>query len=79
MLTYNSATLYACRFDIRLMQTGRMKGQAFVGLPEGGVAARALQETNGYMLHGKPMVVVSTKYCVLEQGWKCTWYSAHLI
>ena len=47
------------RFDIRLMQTGRMKGQAFIGLPDEGVAKRALQDTNGYILHNKPMVVVS--------------------
>ena len=43
---------------MRLMQTGRMKGQAFVGLPDENVAARALKETNGYILHGKAMVVV---------------------
>ena len=46
------------------MQTGRMKGQAFVGLPDEGVAARALKETNGYILHGKPMVVVSDVNCL---------------
>lgn len=44
-------------FDIRLMQTGRMKGQAFIGLPSEEIAARALRETNGYLLHDKPMVV----------------------
>ena len=44
------------------MQSGRMKGQAFVGLPSETVASRALQETNGYVLHGKPMVVVSFSY-----------------
>ena len=49
-----------CRFDIRVMQSGRMKGQAFVGLPSEAVAEQALQETNGYMLQGKPIVVVST-------------------
>ena len=42
------------------MQSGRMKGQAFVGMPDGEMAAEALQDTNGYMLHGKPMVVVSS-------------------
>lgn len=45
------------------MQTGRMKGQAFVGLPDEGVAARALKETNGYILQGKPMVVVREHAC----------------
>ena len=36
-----------------------MKGQAFVGMPDTEVAGQALQDTNGYLLHGKPMVVVS--------------------
>ncbi len=48
------------RFDIRLMQSGRMKGQAFVGMPDREIAAEALRDTNGYVLHGKPMVVVSS-------------------
>ena len=47
------------RFDIRLMQQGRMKGQAFIGLPSEEAAVRAVEETNGYTLHGRPMVVVS--------------------
>ncbi|KAM5295022.1 RNA-binding region-containing protein 3 isoform 2-T4 [Glossophaga mutica] len=44
-------------FDIRLMKEGRMKGQAFVGLPNERAAAKALKEANGYVLFGKPMVV----------------------
>ncbi|XP_007949786.1 RNA-binding region-containing protein 3 [Orycteropus afer afer] len=44
-------------FDIRLMKEGRMKGQAFVGLPNEKAAAKALKEVNGYVLFGKPMVV----------------------
>ncbi|XP_066208745.1 RNA-binding region-containing protein 3 [Saccopteryx leptura] len=44
-------------FDIRLMKEGRMKGQAFIGLPDEKAAARALKEANGYVLFGKPMVV----------------------
>lgn len=47
------------RFDIRLMKEGRMKGQAFIGLPNEKAAAKALKETNGYLLFDKPMVVVS--------------------
>ena len=47
------------RFDIRLMQQGRMKGQAFIGLPSEEAAVTAVEETNGYTLHGRPMVVVS--------------------
>ncbi|CAH0730083.1 unnamed protein product, partial [Brenthis ino] len=44
-------------FDIRLMQEGRMKGQAFVTFPSVSVAQTALNETNGYLLKEKPMVV----------------------
>lgn len=44
-------------FDIVLMKEGRMKGQAFVGLPSETSAERALRETNGYMLYEKPLVV----------------------
>ena len=44
-------------FDIRLMIDGRMKGQAFVTLPNEEKANRALQETNGYMLIDKPIAV----------------------
>lgn len=47
------------RFDIVLMKEGRMKGQAFVGLPSVQSAEKALQETNGYVLYDKPLVVVS--------------------
>ncbi|XP_067892661.1 RNA-binding region-containing protein 3 isoform X2 [Heterodontus francisci] len=46
-------------FDIRLMKEGRMKGQAFVGLPNEKAAAKALKEVNGFELKEKPMVVVS--------------------
>ncbi|KAM5126746.1 RNA-binding region-containing protein 3-like [Callospermophilus lateralis] len=44
-------------FDIRLMKEGRMKGQAFIGLPNEKAPAKALKEANGYVLFGKPMVV----------------------
>ncbi|XP_053101981.1 RNA-binding region-containing protein 3 [Hemicordylus capensis] len=44
-------------FDIRLMKEGRMKGQAFVGLPNEKAAAKALKEANGYVLFDRPMVV----------------------
>lgn len=53
------AVLLTSRFDIRLMKEGRMKGQAFIGLPNEKAAAKALKEANGYVLFGKPMVVVS--------------------
>ncbi|XP_063768276.1 RNA-binding region-containing protein 3 isoform X2 [Eleginops maclovinus] len=44
-------------FDIVLMKEGRMKGQAFVGLPSEQGAEKALRETNGYVLYDKPLVV----------------------
>ncbi|XP_071985248.1 RNA-binding region-containing protein 3 isoform X1 [Engystomops pustulosus] len=44
-------------FDIRLMTEGRMKGQAFIGLPNEAVAAKALKHTHGYVLFDKPMVI----------------------
>ncbi|XP_051866838.1 RNA-binding region-containing protein 3 [Pristis pectinata] len=44
-------------FDIRLMKEGRMKGQAFIGLPNEQAAAKALKEVNGFVLSEKPMVV----------------------
>lgn len=44
-------------FDVRVMQEGRMKGQAFVTFPSVAMAEKALHETNGYLLKDKPMVV----------------------
>ncbi|KAF7659295.1 hypothetical protein LDENG_00000350 [Lucifuga dentata] len=44
-------------FDIVLMKEGRMKGQAFVGLPSEQSAEKALRETNGYVLYDRPLVV----------------------
>ncbi|KAI1891438.1 hypothetical protein AGOR_G00143820 [Albula goreensis] len=44
-------------FDIVLMKEGRMKGQAFIGLPSEKSAEKALRDTNGYVLHDKPLVV----------------------
>lgn len=46
------------QFDIRLMQEGRMKGQAFITLDSVELAHKALKETNGYILKDKPLVVV---------------------
>ena len=51
------------------MTSGRMKGQAFIGLPSEAIALQAITDTNGYQLKGKPIVVVSflmhTILCVL--------------
>ncbi|KAF6716397.1 RNA-binding protein 40 [Oryzias melastigma] len=44
-------------FDVVLMKEGRMKGQAFIGLPNEQSAEKALRETNGFVLHDKPLVV----------------------
>ncbi|XP_012137449.1 RNA-binding region-containing protein 3 isoform X1 [Megachile rotundata] len=48
-------------YDVRLMQEGRMKGQAFVTLQNIDQAQLALDETNGYILKDKPMVVQFAK------------------
>ncbi len=59
------------RFDIRHMKEGRMKGQAFITLPDDQVAKEALKDTNGFVMHGKPMVVSfarSAKPKELESG-----------
>ena len=45
-------------FDIRIMTEGRMKGQAFITLPNQEAAEYAVKETNGFVLNGKPMVVL---------------------
>jgi U11/U12 small nuclear ribonucleoprotein 65 kDa protein len=44
-------------FDVRVMQEGKMKGQAFVTFPSIRIAETALSETNGFLLKEKPMVV----------------------
>lgn len=44
-------------FDVRVMQEGRMKGQAFVTFPSERIAQKALTETNGFMLKDRPMIV----------------------
>ncbi|XP_012526949.2 RNA-binding region-containing protein 3 [Monomorium pharaonis] len=48
-------------YDVRLMQEGRMKGQAFVTLQNVVQAKMALEETNGYILKDKPIVVQFAK------------------
>nr|XP_022903065.1 RNA-binding protein 40-like [Onthophagus taurus] len=47
--------------NIRLMQEGRMKGQAFVTLGSVQLAQLAVKETNGFLLKDKPLVVVFAK------------------
>lgn len=43
--------------DIRLLREGKMKGQAFVTFPNEDIALNALNDTNGYILYEKPMIV----------------------
>ncbi|KAL0003499.1 hypothetical protein SO802_017280 [Lithocarpus litseifolius] len=43
--------------SIKLMQEGRMRGQAFVTFPSVEVAHRALNLVNGYVFKGKPMII----------------------
>lgn len=45
------------QIDIRLMREGKMKGQAFVTFPNEEMALNALNDTNGYILYEKPMIV----------------------
>lgn len=54
---YNNGEDNLLAYDVKLMQEGRMKGQAFVTLQNEEQARRALKETNGYILKDKPMVV----------------------
>ncbi|XP_073128341.1 U11/U12 small nuclear ribonucleoprotein 65 kDa protein-like isoform X1 [Henckelia pumila] len=42
---------------IKLMQEGRMRGQAFVRFPTVELAHNALNAANGYLLKGKPIVL----------------------
>jgi len=44
-------------FNIRLMKEGRMKGQAFITFVNENSAEKALNETNGYLLNEKPLIV----------------------
>lgn len=43
--------------SVKLMQEGRMRGQAFVTFPSVDVAHRALNLVNGFVFKGKPMII----------------------
>jgi len=45
------------QIDIRLMREGKLKGQAFVTFPNEEMALHALNDTNGFILYEKPMIV----------------------
>lgn len=40
------------------MLHGKMKGQAFISLPSVNVTKKAVDETNAFVLNGKPIVAV---------------------
>ncbi|KAK2966901.1 hypothetical protein RJ640_029248, partial [Escallonia rubra] len=42
---------------VKLMQAGRMRGQAFVTFPSTELANQALNMVNGYVFKGKPMII----------------------
>ncbi|KAJ3682957.1 hypothetical protein LUZ60_013184 [Juncus effusus] len=43
--------------SVKLMQEGRMRGQAFVTFPSVDIAQHALNLVNGYVFKGKPMII----------------------
>jgi U11/U12 small nuclear ribonucleoprotein SNRNP65 len=45
------------QIDIRLMREGKMKGQAFVTFANEQMALYALNDTNGFVLYEKPLIV----------------------
>lgn len=49
------------QFNIKLMKEGRMKGQAFITFNTVDSAQQALEETNGFVLKEKPLVVMFAK------------------
>jgi len=50
------------KLNIRLMTSGRMKGQAFVKLPSIEMASILLKEVHGYILNEKAIIIVSYIY-----------------
>ncbi|XP_030516861.2 U11/U12 small nuclear ribonucleoprotein 65 kDa protein [Rhodamnia argentea] len=54
---FGSADDAKSTLNVKLMQEGRMRGQAFVTFPSIEVAQRALNLVNGYVFKGKPMII----------------------
>ncbi|KAH7332261.1 hypothetical protein KP509_20G078800 [Ceratopteris richardii] len=48
---------FRSQLGVKLMQEGRMRGQAFIDFPSTSLAEDALNMVHGYVLKGKPMVV----------------------
>lgn len=54
---FGSADDAKSTLNVKLMQEGRMRGQAFVTFPSIEIAQRALNVVNGYVFKGKPMII----------------------
>eukprot|EP01130_Rhizamoeba_saxonica_P017317 TRINITY_DN8358_c0_g1_i1.p1 TRINITY_DN8358_c0_g1~~TRINITY_DN8358_c0_g1_i1.p1 ORF type:complete len:228 (-),score=64.40 TRINITY_DN8358_c0_g1_i1:58-741(-) len=54
---FPSKTIMQENMKIKLLKKGRLKGQCFITFPNRPLAKKALQETHGYILHEKPMVI----------------------
>ncbi|CEG70204.1 hypothetical protein RMATCC62417_06143 [Rhizopus microsporus] len=57
----NIYSVFSNDIKVNLMTKGKLRDQAFVTLPDENVAKLALQSTNGYVLHDRPMAVVFSK------------------
>ncbi|OAP12414.1 hypothetical protein AXX17_AT1G09100 [Arabidopsis thaliana] len=54
---FESSEVAKSSLGVRLMQEGRMRGQAFLTFPSVEVAHRALNLVNGFVFKGKPMII----------------------
>ncbi|OVA03907.1 RNA recognition motif domain [Macleaya cordata] len=54
---FGSAEAAKSGLNVKLMQEGRMRGQAFVTFPSVDLAHHALNLVNGYVFKGKPMII----------------------
>lgn len=54
---FGSTDAAKSNLSIKLMQEGRMRGQAFVTFPSTELAHHALNLANGYVFKGKPMII----------------------
>ncbi|RXG70425.1 U11/U12 small nuclear ribonucleoprotein 65 kDa protein, partial [Armadillidium vulgare] len=60
----------ASHFNIRLLKEGRMKGQAFITFSSEEMAAKAIDEVNGFILKDKPMVICFGKVKSADESGK---------
>ncbi|CAI9764310.1 unnamed protein product [Fraxinus pennsylvanica] len=54
---FGSIDVSKSNLSVKLMQEGRMRGQAFVTFPSVELAHKALNAVNGYVFKGKPIVI----------------------